>query len=444
MTILFLASLISLNIIMKHLLNKETEASLLEICRIIRLGVFILIGVSFIIPDQYDIGVRLAWLLIIGYIAYILYQHRDNRMARDLLVAIVPFALIDSILDFTKDWFPEFWNEYNSYLDILQLGAIVWIIAYWFNISRQQKNIKKEEEKRRVVEEENQQLDAMVKERTKELERQKNNLEEALQNLKSTQNQLIQSEKLASLGELTAGIAHEIQNPLNFVNNFSEINGELLSELKEEISKGNHDEIEYILKDLADNEEKIAYHGKRADAIVKSMLQHSRRTEGAFEPTDINALADEYLRLAYHGLRAKDKSFNANFSTELAKDLPELNVKQQDIGRVILNLINNAFYAVNQRRLSGEADYKPEVQVITRNKPKWVEIEVKDNGIGIPDEVKGKIFQPFFTSKPAGQGTGLGLSLSYDIVTAGHNGKLSMKSKKGEGTSFIIQLPKEK
>ncbi|TBX23419.1 sensor histidine kinase [Jiulongibacter sediminis] len=443
MTILFLASLISLNIIMKYLLNKDTDASLFEISRILRIGVFVLMGVSFVIPDQYDIGIRIAWLLIIGYIAYILFQYKENRMARDLMVAIVPFALIDTILDFTKDWFPEFWNEYNSYLDLLQLGAIVWIIAYWFNISRQQRNIKKEEEKRRLIEEENHQLEDMVKERTRELEDQKNSLQEALVNLKSTQNQLIQSEKLASLGELTAGIAHEIQNPLNFVNNFSEINGELLTELKEEISKGNQEEIDFILKDLVENEEKIAYHGKRADAIVKSMLQHSRRTEGDFEPTDINTLADEYLRLAYHGLRAKDKSFNANFSTELAEDIPLLKVKQQDIGRVILNLINNAFYAVNERRSSGDADYKPEVKVITRNQKNWVEIEVKDNGTGIPDQVKSKIFQPFFTSKPAGQGTGLGLSLSYDIITAGHKGKLSMKSKEGAGTSFIIQLPKE-
>ncbi|WP_304238550.1 sensor histidine kinase [Jiulongibacter sediminis] len=443
MTILFLASLISLNIIMKYLLNKDTDASLFEISRILRIGVFVLMGVSFVIPDQYDIGIRIAWLLIIGYIAYILFQYKENRMARDLMVAIVPFALIDTILDFTKDWFPEFWNEYNSYLDLLQLGAIVWIIAYWFNISRQQRNIKKEEEKRRLIEEENHQLEDMVKERTRELEDQKNSLQEALVNLKSTQNQLIQSEKLASLGELTAGIAHEIQNPLNFVNNFSEINGELLTELKEEISKGNQEEIDFILKDLVENEEKIAYHGKRADAIVKSMLQHSRRTEGDFEPTDINTLADEYLRLAYHGLRAKDKSFNANFSTELTEDLPLLKVKQQDIGRVILNLINNAFYAVNERRSSGDADYKPEVKVITKNQKNWVEIEVKDNGTGIPDQVKSKIFQPFFTSKPAGQGTGLGLSLSYDIITAGHKGKLTMKSKEGDGTSFIIQLPKE-
>jgi signal transduction histidine kinase len=298
----------------------------------------------------------------------------------------------------------------------------------------------------------------------KQLESAKNKIETTLNELKATQTQLIQSEKMASLGELTAGIAHEIQNPLNFVNNFSEVNVELIAELKEELEAGNLEDIKAIADDIAINEEKILQHGKRADAIVKGMLQHSRSSNGVKEPTDINALADEYLRLSYHGLRAKDKSFNADFKTEFDESLPEINIIPQDIGRVLLNLINNAFYACTERRLLSEAEtsrsvvaerqrnltslsnqsdldnhYEPTVTVSTKNLGESIEISVKDNGNGIPEEIKKKIFQPFFSTKPTGQGTGLGLSLSYDIVKA-HGGELNAETKEGEGTEFIIQL----
>jgi signal transduction histidine kinase len=289
------------------------------------------------------------------------------------------------------------------------------------------------------------------------LQQQKKQIETTLTELRATQTQLIQSEKMASLGELTAGIAHEIQNPLNFVNNFSEVNDELLKELKTEAEKGNFEEVKAIAKDIGFNSEKINHHGKRAEAIVKGMLQHSRTSSGQKELTDINALADEYLRLAYYGLRAKDNSFNATMKTDFDESVGKINVVPQEIGRVILNLINNAFYAVDEKKksphpLKGSEEYEPVVTVSTkrlgpplgdRGKPDsyWVEITVADNGNGIPQKVMDKIFQPFFTTKPTGQGTGLGLSLSYDIVKA-HGGELKVETKEGEGTSFIVVLAK--
>ena len=266
-------------------------------------------------------------------------------------------------------------------------------------------------------------------------------LETALTNLKSTQSQLVQSEKMASLGELTAGIAHEIQNPLNFVNNFSEVNTELIKEMVEEVDKGNMAEVKAIAKDIQDNEEKINHHGKRADAIVKGMLQHSRSSSGVKEPTDINALCDEYLRLSYHGLRAKDKSFNSTIKTDFDNSIGNINIIPQDIGRVILNLITNAFYMVDEKKKAGVDGYEPTVSITTKKVADKVFISVTDNGNGIPQKVLDKIFQPFFTTKPTGQGTGLGLSLSYDIVSKGHGGELKVETKEGEGTEFVIRLP---
>ena len=291
-------------------------------------------------------------------------------------------------------------------------------------------------------------------------------LETTLTNLKSTQSQLIQSEKMASLGELTAGIAHEIQNPLNFVNNFSEVNEELLAEMKDELDKGNIDAAKAIANDAIENQQKILHHGKRADAIVKGMLQHSRSSSGVKEPTDINALADEYLRLAYHGLRAKDKSFNATMKTDYDETIGNINIVPQDIGRVILNLITNAFYVVAEkktlRQAQGDNSYEPTVTVSTSRSLSpsdqgiragfgkgrgEVKISVKDNGNGIPQKVLDKIFQPFFTTKPTGKGTGLGLSMSYDIVTKAHGGELKVETREGEGlpgeesgSEFIIIL----
>jgi signal transduction histidine kinase len=265
-------------------------------------------------------------------------------------------------------------------------------------------------------------------------------LQETLKDLKMTQQQLIQSEKMASLGELTAGVAHEIQNPLNFINNFSDVNSELIDEMQQELKTGNNDEAITISNNIKENQDKINHHGKRADAIVKGMLQHSRSSISEKEPTDINKLADEYLRLCYHGLRAKDQFFNATIQTDFDQNLEEINIIPQDIGRVLLNLFTNAFYAVNEKKQMNVVGYEPTVTVTTKRIDDKVEIKVADNGNGIPQKILDKILQPFFTTKPTGQGTGLGLSLSYDIVKA-HGGELKVETKEGEGAEFIIELP---
>ncbi|MEB2776543.1 ATP-binding protein [Algoriphagus sp. D3-2-R+10] len=285
----------------------------------------------------------------------------------------------------------------------------------------------------KYLQKENRILEERVSHRTAQLKK-------SIDNLKNAQSQLVQSEKMASLGELTAGIAHEIQNPLNFVNNFSEVSGELLAEMREELEKGDIDEAKAISVDLQQNLDKINQHGKRADAIVKAMLQHSRVSGGNRVLTDINMLADEYFRLAYHGLRAKDKSFNSSMNTDYDPKVGQIELVAQELGRVLLNLINNAFYAVMERKSESKEGYEPSVQLTTKRKEDRVEITVKDNGKGIPRSVKEKIFQPFFTTKPTGQGTGLGLSISYDIVKA-HGGEILVESKEGEGTEFCIRLP---
>jgi signal transduction histidine kinase len=296
-----------------------------------------------------------------------------------------------------------------------------------------------------------------LEQKRKAIEETNSALTQSLEELKAAQAQLIQAEKMASLGELTAGIAHEIQNPLNFVNNFSDVSTELVDEMNEEIDKGNLEDAKQIAQDLKQNLEKINHHGKRAGDIVKGMLQHSRSSSGQKEPTDINALADEYLRLAYHGLRAKEKSFNATLLTDYDTAIGHINIIPQDIGRVLLNLITNAFYATNEKQKQKPSspkaeqgttpdDYEPVITLATKRLGAplgdggCIEIRVADNGNGIPPKILDKIFQPFFTTKPTGQGTGLGLSLSYDIVKA-HGGELKVQTKDGEGSEFIIQLP---
>ena len=280
----------------------------------------------------------------------------------------------------------------------------------------------------------------LLEETIQELEQKRKAVEATLAELKATQAQLIHSEKMASLGELTAGIAHEIQNPLNFVNNFSEVSAELLDEMKEELEKGDLEEVSAIAGNLRQNMEKITHHGKRADSIVKGMLQHSRSSDGQKEPTDLNALVDEYLRLAYHGMRARNPSFHAALETDFDPDIPQVPVVPQDMGRVLLNLLTNAFQAVGEKSRQTPEGYQPRVRVQTEKTGKGLEIRVSDNGNGIPEEIRDKIFQPFFTTKPTGLGTGLGLSLSYDIVKA-HAGKISVQSKEGEGSIFTIELP---
>ncbi|HWC54197.1 MAG TPA: ATP-binding protein [Chitinophagaceae bacterium] len=392
------------------------------------------------------LGHALVWSL-----AWFIFTKKEWRKARPFLFAFLPLLAITTITDIVKVVANSFYNKWENYFDTAALFAVVWLVAMVIIYNKQRKALEKErikvEEKEKEIkltEKLKATLEVQVQERTAELVKQKEELQHALDELKAAQTQLIHSEKMASLGELTAGIAHEIQNPLNFVNNFSEVSRELIDELKSQKTKLKSEEQDELLSDIDANLEKILHHGKRADAIVKGMLQHSRSSTGTKEPTDINDLCDEYVRLSYHGLRAKDKSFQGHFETDFDTSLPKINVIPQDIGRVILNLINNAFYAAAQPFKEGlsNSDVRkvPTVWVRTRKNGNKVLISVKDNGPGIPDSIKEKIFQPFFTTKPTGQGTGLGLSLSYDIVKA-HGGEIKVNTKENEGTEFIINLP---
>jgi len=391
------------------------------------------------------------------YILWTAYSTKVFQPLKPAIYAVLPYVIISVLANATGLVSKSFYNEYNNYFGTAKLFAVIWMLALWFITKKQRKAIEterlraQEKEKQYIITETlKKELEVQVAERTSALTQQTQELQGALHELKSTQAQLIQSEKMASLGELTAGIAHEIQNPLNFVNNFSEVNTELLAEMKEAIEKGDMEEVKAIAEDIIANEQKINYHGKRADAIVKGMLQHSRSSGGQKEPTDINALADEYLRLAYHGLRAKDKSFNATMKTDFDETIGKINVIPQDMGRVILNLITNAFYVVAEKKKPltpdgkinlASKDYVPTVTVSTKKLGNKIEVRVADNGNGIPRHILDKIFQPFFTTKPTGQGTGLGLSMSYDIVTKGHAGELKVETKENEGSVFIIQLP---
>ncbi|MDR7128383.1 signal transduction histidine kinase [Algoriphagus sp. 4150] len=398
------------------------------------------------------------------YVVYAAYTQKEFSPLRNFVYSFIPLVIIYILQDFTKLVAPIFYDSYEAWYETAELFAWIWLVAQFVINRKQRKALEIERIKAAQQELQFKQsqklkdaLEIQVAERTAEITAQKEALEKTLDELKATQSQLIQSEKMASLGELTAGIAHEIQNPLNFVTNFSELNKELLEELKGELEKGDLEEIRLIVSDIEGNEDKIIHHGKRADAIVKGMLQHSRSSTGAKEPTNINELADEYLRLSYHGLRAKDKSFNASMETDFDQTVGKVNVVSQEIGRVILNLVNNAFYAVSEkkRQLTDMGDseladsYKPTVWISTKRTAKGVEIKVKDNGTGMPEEVKDKIFQPFFTTKPTGLGTGLGLSLSYDIVKV-HGGKLTVTSQNGgvesgenSWTEFLIFIPEK-
>ncbi|HEX8334610.1 MAG TPA: ATP-binding protein [Segetibacter sp.] len=336
--------------------------------------------------------------------------------------------------------FVQWIQEHSFIIEMVAVGLFTilftWILLQQFALLRKkltQQALEREREKTELINQQKVELEKQVEQRTAELK-------ESIVELKATQKQLIQSEKMASLGELTAGIAHEIQNPLNFVNNFSDVNSELIGELEQQINNGNFDEVKAIANDIKQNEEKINHHGKRADAIVKGMLQHSRKGSDKKEPTDINALADEYLRLSYHGLRAKDKSFNASMETSFDDSIGKIEVVPQDLGRVLLNLYNNAFYSVNEKKKQLNGTFEPTILVSTSKAGDKIQINVKDNGSGIPQQILDKIYQPFFTTKPTGQGTGLGLSMSFDIIKA-HGGEITVKSTVGEGTAFSIQLP---
>jgi|GEM_PF-1730149 len=398
----------------------------------------------------------LFFLLLNGGLLYsfIFLRKETHRQGSLSAVAAIPALIVWSVIYFFEGLL-EFlqarelpvpawlaWLVPNTM--VIEMFCVAWfaILFTWILLQRYahlrkeyiQQALDREKEKSEIMSQQKHLLEQQVEERTAALRK-------SLADLRSTQAQLVHSEKMASLGELTAGIAHEIQNPLNFVNNFSEVNRELISEMNQELDAGNVAGAKRIAANIRDNEEKIVFHGKRADAIVKSMLQHSRAGTGKKEPTDINAVADEYLRLAYHGLRAKDKSFSAKFETQFDPSIGHLNVVRQDIGRVLLNLISNAFYSVNEKRKVLADGYEPMVSVSTRKLGDKVSIRVRDNGSGIPQKLLDKIFHPFFSTKPTGQGTGLGLSLSYDIITKGHGGRLAVETKEGEYAEFNIDLP---
>ena len=379
-----------------------------------------------------------------------------NKKSRIAIIAILPSAFWFGIV-FSYLFIVGVLNLYDFKIDTKlseQLGnmngtahliiflwltvVFSWILFKRYQVLQEnflQTSIDRENERNQLIELQKVELENEVEARTAELK-------QSLIELKTTQQQLIQSEKLASLGELTAGIAHEIQNPLNFVNNFSEVSMELAVEMKDELATGNLQLASEIANDIEQNLQKIIHHGKRADGIVKNMLQHSRKNSAEKQLTDINTLADEYLRLSYHGLRAKDKSFNSAMSTDFDPSLPKANVIAQDFGRVLLNLFNNSFYAVQKRKQKEGEGFKPEVKVSTNLDGNFIKIIVTDNGTGISDEVKSKILQPFFTTKPTGEGTGLGLSLSHDIITKSHGGKIDVVSKEGEFTEITITIPK--
>ena len=458
----FLTCLILLNFIRKNLKTEETLPTLDPFIKMLAyFGIPILFGITKYSGEKFEVSFNFLWIGILGFMVYLLWLLKSINLANILQKAIFPFFAISCIHNLFLFLNLEFLKKLNSVIEVVFLGSLFWMVGYGVSARNQQKALKKEEEKNKIILSENEKLEVQVNERTSEILKQKEELEHTLEELKATQNQLIQSEKLASLGELTAGIAHEIQNPLNFVNNFSELNMELIQEFQEIKDKKanennnsilpiNEDEqiMNDLLKDISQNLAKINLHGKRASSIVKGMLQHSRTSSGQKELTDINELCDEYLRLSYHGLRAKDKSFNSDFSTSFEEKLPQIEILPQDFGRVLLNLISNAFYAVQQKdegikdgTISIEGTYSPLVNIATILEKKWVKIIVKDNGIGIPKDAKSKIFQPFFTTKPTGKGTGLGLSLAYDIVTKGHNGTLEVESNEKIGTQFIIKLP---
>lgn len=392
-------------------------------------------------------------------LTFFLPKREKDRFTGLAVIAAVPvFCIwsfgygIENVHTFRELWAgiakPQWILWLDDNISVIEMFFVAWfaVLFTWILLQRYailrkqftQQALEKEREKTELIEQQKLELEKQVDLRTAELK-------QSIENLKATQQQLVQSEKMASLGELTAGIAHEIQNPLNFVNNFSEVNKELLAEMRAELDAGNIEEAKKISHDIEDNEEKVISHGKRADAIVKNMLQHSRTSSGTREPTDINALAEEYLRLSYHGLRARDKTFNASFETELDPGVGKLEVSSQEIGRVLLNLINNAFYAVvEKKKTNPDPSYNPTVTVQTKKENDKVVIVVTDNGIGMPKRILDKIFQPFFTTKPAGEGTGLGLSLAYDTIVNGHGGDLQVKTTEGEGTSFFITLPLER
>ena len=429
-----------------RIFNRPINATfkLFALLGIIFVGCFFLYNPNNLLPQLYSLlFFILMAILPLKYLS-------ENRVAGILFSSTAFLNIFYLAILFLKD-FGLIQLNLRNYIPFLNMTLPIALSIYLgYDFGKRSKDLrltlervqKLSKEKESILTSQKETLEQQVTARTAALN-------QSLEDLKSTQTQLIQSEKMASLGELTAGIAHEIQNPLNFVNNFSEVSTEMIQEIKEERAKNKDDRDEAlqdeILDDISKNLEKISQHGNRASSIVKGMLEHSRNSSGVKELTDINTLADEYLKLSYHGLRAKDKSFNSGFETDLEENLPKIAIVPQDFGRVLLNLINNAFYAVNEKQkvensIPNAGSYKPMVIINSKKTNGKIEMNIKDNGNGIPQAIRDKIFQPFFTTKPTGKGTGLGLSLAYDIVKA-HGGELKVETKEGEGSEFIIQLP---
>jgi two-component system NtrC family sensor kinase len=416
------------------------------------LKVFLIAGTILLFVEViFDLEAITKWIWYFTMISItaLMYKTDDLKHSRNVLLGVMPFIVIslfsDTLLLVNKNLF----SSWKPVIDTALVFSVLWLVTIWVINHKQQKTLEKERRQRALEEEQSrimaarkEELEIMVSQRTAELTTQKEGLQKALADLSSMQQQLIQQEKLASLGELTAGIAHEIQNPLNFVNNFAEVSSELIEELQVEQQKHNGNLVNEgeILETLKENLAKIRHHGRRADSIVKGMLLHSRRSSGKMEAVDINSLTDEYLRLSFHGFRAKDKTFNASLETDFDNSIGEVKVLPQELGRVILNLLTNAFYSVNQKRNCQE-DFHPTIWVQTKKLKDRILICVKDNGVGIPPKVLDKIFQPFFSTKPSGEGTGLGLSLSYDIITKTHRGEMKAESKEGEFAEFKIFIP---
>jgi signal transduction histidine kinase len=374
----------------------------------------------------------------LGQVDSALHYSKINRLAKDSVFSNPQIQKFDLLIRENERKQAEaeaarerFQNKIRLYASLSAFGAFLLISGILYRNNRQK-----------------QKANALLVNQREEITRQRTKAEDALEELKTTQAQLIQREKMASLGELTAGVAHEIQNPLNFVNNFAELNTELLDELEQEFKAGHASGVLMIAENIRQNMTKINQHGKRADAIVKGMLQHSRVNSGQKELADLNLLAEEYLNLTYHGFRAREKEFSCQIDFHPDSSIPKIRIVPQDMGRVFLNLFNNAFYSMKEKPLpiKGNEDYHPLLIVSTKyiNSPSGagaIEIRIRDNGMGIPQNHLDKVYQPFFTTKPTGQGTGLGLSLSYDIITKEHAGTIAVDSKEGEYAEFVIQLP---
>ena len=457
MTLEFIIVIIVTRYLRKSLQTSET---LPEWDKKLNWAMYIAIALMVMGLADSPIKIAIQWLehLMVVGLVYMLAKEKAFRPVRFILIAITPYIILTILSDLIELINKSFFKEWKELISITAFFAFIWGVGTWLITNRQRKALEKEKIKTKEEEQQNRivtamkaQLEVQVAERTAELTKQKEALQITLDELKATQAQLIQAEKMASLGELTAGIAHEIQNPLNFVNNFAEVSVELAGELKDQLNNiaipaSQKSDITDIVNDIVQNKEKINFHGKRADGIVKGMLQHSRNSSGQKELTDINALVDEYLRLSYHGLRAKDKTFNATMKTDYDQTLQPVNIVPQEVGRAVLNLFTNAFYSVTQKKTLNVTGYEPTVSVSTKkivsvSGKHMVEIRVKDNGMGVPQKVLDKIFQPFFTTKPSGQGTGLGLSLTYDIVTKSHGGEINVVTADMEGAEFIILLP---